>query len=162
MHLAGAAVAGLVLASTVTASSAAAEASDLQCESVGANADNLITICSKELFNEQWAQTSSAIYIGKKSTTATGCKITTWVELGNWGNEDPGPWDPQSRWNSPKASNDCSFRLRKGQTVQDVAGARTTTSADAARGHSCMDLYYGGSSHSGMQLCAQTEWIGRH
>ncbi|WP_089158189.1 hypothetical protein [Micromonospora sp. NBS 11-29] len=87
------------------------------------------------------------VMFGSAATSATGCKITGWLILRNWGQT--------STWEGPRNTFDCRYSLDTAGTAivhwwQNWSGY---TSAQGASGRVCVDLYYNGSSSSGWQRC---------
>lgn len=107
------------------------------------------------LYNDN-VSLSSTVQFGSQATSATGCRITSWLVLRNYGSP--------STWEGPRRTWDCRSSLDRAGTAVvtwwDNWGGYT--SAQGAAGRVCVDLYYNGSSSSGWQRCHTfpTTWEG--
>jgi len=144
--------AGLAMASS---SSAQAAHGDVCSELSGTpSTGQNITACTFVYFPGSAAGSETALDIGPNATLATGCKITGWLEL--YINGQSGTFI------SPKVTRSCNDELFDGSSgFQYYQHWQGNTSATQARGRLCIDLYYNGSSHSGLQLCHVGPWIPR-
>jgi hypothetical protein len=87
------------------------------CWDPGNDGRKYMYICADIVGNALWFQASTAIRIGPDATTATGCKVTTWLTLTSLSDPDEEETPPGSRWDSPKKTTDCSWVLRQGHCV---------------------------------------------
>jgi hypothetical protein len=90
-------------------------------------------------------QHSGYIKIGPNATSATGCKVTSYVTI-----------NFSSTWTTPRVTRDCTNALKNradGMYTYFWGGA---TSGSSGVGQMCIDLYYNNSSSSGWQRCRQT------
>lgn len=85
---------------------------------------------------------------GRNATSATGCKITGYLRLAN----------ASGSWNGPKLTRDCTNALQNREFPQTYEHWRGFSSATIGSGRVCIDLYYGGSTHSGWQRCFDGSW----
>ncbi|MEV4535868.1 hypothetical protein AB0J82_18790 [Asanoa sp. NPDC049518] len=97
----------------------------------------------------------SGVRFGAKATSATGCKITSWVILRTWANPNT--------WEGPRTTFSCANALAAAgpmpaseRTYDHWAGY---TSGQGAQARTCVDLYYNYSSSSGWQRCYTTDLI---
>lgn len=89
------------------------------------------------------------VHIERGATAATSCNLTVWVDFADQAGHV---------WPSKRQVTNCSHALRAENAA--VFGSPIGTRAGVrARGHACVDLYFGGSKHSAWQRCAPvTGW----
>jgi hypothetical protein len=129
----------------VPASSALAASDPKSCT------DGLITVCADLYATSSKPGPYGSVKFYPSSTTATGCKLTTWLTFYVTRTGD--------MWNAPKRTISCDSGLpsKGGQyaTIENF-GVRSGSTADMVWSNACVDLYYNGSSSSGMQICERT------
>jgi hypothetical protein len=93
---------------------------------------------------------SAELGINPGATKATGCKFTVWGTFLNG----------SKRWNGSKKQADCRGALPSGGgAIVRLIGETSATTAKRVYATACVDLYYNGSSHSGLQQCALTDSV---
>jgi hypothetical protein len=86
-------------------------------------------------------------------TSATGCKISTWLTLSAGGN----PWTAPA---GAKPYSICTPALTNRDTRYHGPAYTTTTTATKVQSTTCVDLFFGGSPTPGFTKCVTSPAVG--